>query len=548
MDVSVHLKVGEQLSAEDRARALDVAKSTCLTLWGEKWDGAARSRARVRIFTPLIEKTVNARIAQQRACGDIISLKIVRSWLRKAHEEEFPDKPKPRYDRATIYRFLHRNGWSRRRTTSKMPINQVGHDEAISQIRVDFITRVAGVVGRFRIPAPLIVNFDQTGLVFFNASSYTWTKKGEKRVLAASANTEKAAVTAVLGTTADNKIIPPQLVFKGTTDRSLPKSEEVENLKKHGWRLALSKNHWSNAETMEAYVKEILVPWLDKRRQEIHARRDQRGLVILDCWTVHRSAEFIALLKEVGFEVVFIPAGMTGTLQPQDVSFNRPVKASLAHSFDEWYCQFTDEQKNANGRLAVLKPLLMQWLDKALRHAEEKAEGTIAAGWRKSGLLTAITDTKMQTDCLNILWHRKDVPVLPSIGLRDAGQTCLSVYQTTKDRCGGEWTEEELVDEGNIKNIVVNVPQKKHEELDNVTADDMENLVVSLEQATLASSSSGAGSAAQALATGADAMDVDGTTNMNADVEMDEDDEFHDGDEEDADGEPDDHDEELEII
>ncbi len=59
--------------------------------------------------------------------------------------------------------------------------------------------------------------------------------------------------------TARGDKLPEQIIFKGETNRVLPKESAPE-----GWVFDHSGNHWANNETMERWVLNILSPWRDK--------------------------------------------------------------------------------------------------------------------------------------------------------------------------------------------------------------------------------------------------------------------------------------------
>lgn len=67
----------------------------------------------------------------------------------------------------------------------------------------------------------LIVNFDQTQVVMADNTSHTFDVEGTKQV-AVTGKEEKRAFTSVVGVSASGELLPTQLIFKGSTDRSLP--------------------------------------------------------------------------------------------------------------------------------------------------------------------------------------------------------------------------------------------------------------------------------------------------------------------------------------
>ncbi|KAJ7933696.1 hypothetical protein B0H13DRAFT_1855940 [Mycena leptocephala] len=46
------------------------------------------------------------------------------------------------------------------------------------------------------------------------------------------------------------------------------------------------------------WINEVLVPYLNAQRERLHLRPSQRALLIIDVWSVHRSADFQDRLRE----------------------------------------------------------------------------------------------------------------------------------------------------------------------------------------------------------------------------------------------------------
>lgn len=52
-------------------------------------------------------------------------------------------------------------------------------------------------------------------------------------------------------------IAPPQLIFDGKTEGSLPPLRVLKNPKFKGWNFTVSLSHWSTEETMQEYVDKV---------------------------------------------------------------------------------------------------------------------------------------------------------------------------------------------------------------------------------------------------------------------------------------------------
>jgi len=69
------------------------------------------------------------------------------------------------------------------------------------------------------------------------------------------------------------------------------------------------------------------------------ARRDAKGVWLLDCWPVHTSAEFREWVAREcpGFELMYIPYGRTGDYQINDTHYHKPLKGVQADSAAAWH-------------------------------------------------------------------------------------------------------------------------------------------------------------------------------------------------------------------
>lgn len=84
---------------------------------------------------------------------------------------------------------------------------------------------------------------------------------------------------------------------------------------------------------MAEYVTEILAPFFETKRAAI-GRPNQRCLWIIDCWSVHRSEQFLTWMRTTypWISVIFVPAGCTGLAQPCDVGIQRVLKHTIRRS------------------------------------------------------------------------------------------------------------------------------------------------------------------------------------------------------------------------
>ncbi|KAE9395283.1 hypothetical protein BT96DRAFT_763994, partial [Gymnopus androsaceus JB14] len=202
--------------------------------------------------------------------------------------------------------------WSPHRATraaQKLPHN---HEKIIS----DSFLHEAYVFRDHGIPAELHVNTDQTQCVYQQGSKTTWMKAGAHQV-ATIGSEEKQAFTIVPSISTSGEVLPWQAVYHGETDRLCPRSNcrGWAEAKKEGFRLIPSKTsmYWSNLQTMKDLVNKIIHLYFSHKQEELGLDKDQQAIWCIDCWSVHKSEEFLTWMKQTYPEitVIFIPGGCT---------------------------------------------------------------------------------------------------------------------------------------------------------------------------------------------------------------------------------------------
>ncbi len=221
-------------------------------------------------------------------------------------------------------------GWSIRRSTragQKIP-------KDADQILRKASLRIAYVVKHEDIPSALIVNSDQTQVILQQGCNITYAPVGSKQV-ATVGSEEKRAVTVLASVTNDGVLLPFQTIYKGSSSLSLPKrkSRSMEEATAAGFLFESShtNTYWSTQETMRRFVTMILVPYFTMVKVRLGLPPEQCVLWLIDCWSVHRSVEFLDWMATYHktIIIIFIPAGCTGLFQPCDVGLQRIFKHSL---------------------------------------------------------------------------------------------------------------------------------------------------------------------------------------------------------------------------
>ena len=249
--------------------------------------------------------------------------------------------------------------------------------------------RIAVHIEFSKVDPSLIVNWDQTGVILIPVASRTYERQGEARVAVLGAE-EKRQITALLASSMEGDMLPLQLIFAGKTERSRP-PPTVASIAA-GFHLTSSENHWSTQQTMQEYIQHVIEPYRQRKIKDKALPLDSRMILVLDAWSVHRSAEFRSWMAKNHplMHLVFVPANCTSHLQVADVALQKPFKSKIRNRFSEWAATIIREQA-LNGEITglraslgikELRPLVLEWVLHAWNHlASPAGKEMILKGW-----------------------------------------------------------------------------------------------------------------------------------------------------------------------
>ena len=284
----------------------------------------------------------------------------------------------------------------------------------------DMALRVAYFVFTYAIPRELSQNWDQSGIMMLQQKGSTWAHKSQ------SGDTQhygdKRQFTGTFGSTAAGAFLPCQIVFEGKTVGSLGKFKECaqyvyksivdaassyggwifppdapEELRRGVGHLAVTKNHWSNAQTSIDLVDHVAVPAYLEEKKKLGLPPDHPAIILFDVWWGWLDPTFLAHIKTnyPWLKVCYVPACCTPIGQPQDGGTIAKVKASLRQMFNSWVLQETlkhmDSGKEADTfeldlSAPTMKTKLTLWLAKA---CAQVPESLVVKTWENTGLLRA---------------------------------------------------------------------------------------------------------------------------------------------------------------
>jgi hypothetical protein len=191
--------------------------------------------------------------------------------------------------------FMQRHDFVIRRPTvaRRRPADAADRDCFVARLNV-----LAGDVDPHRI-----VNVDETCWWFYLTGLSQWAKRGAPCVKLHHDGNEKLNVTAVCAATAAGDKLPVWVIAKGKTRRC------EAGLDAQGVEVTHTMSGWT--------TETSFADWLLWLREELY-QDDDPIYVVLDLYSVHRSEATKRLAARLNIELLFIPPGQTGELQPLD--------------------------------------------------------------------------------------------------------------------------------------------------------------------------------------------------------------------------------------
>ena len=145
------------------------------------------------------------------------------------------------------------------------------------------------------------------------------------------------------------------------------------------------------------YIKSIIVPYIQEKRNDLGLPVSYPALVIFDEFTGQTTDEALGLLQENNISYVIVPPNTTDRLQPLDLSVNKAAKEFLRSQFQAWYASKISSQVKASSssitpvdlRLSVMKPIGAQWMVKLYHYFKSKPE-IITNGFKAAGIISIL--------------------------------------------------------------------------------------------------------------------------------------------------------------
>ena len=264
-----------------------------------------------------------------------------------------PHNPDFNASRGWVVKFFQRHRLSLHSRTSvsqKLP-RQL--EESISKFYAD--------AGRFmrigKYPRSLVGNMDETPAFFDMVPT-----KSRECVVRTSGN-DKKHITIILSAAADGTLLPPMLIFKGKTERTIGKLRVPE-----GFVVKTQEKAWMDEDLTIVWLDEIWVKYVKKINKELGL---ENSLLTYDAFSAHKTNTVASKLNENKSDALMIPAGCTSKCQPMDVCINKPFKAILRKCWVEHVNKAVEKMSTPTPSDYKLPPPTRQdmvdWVEKAFQ-------------------------------------------------------------------------------------------------------------------------------------------------------------------------------------
>ena len=172
----------------------------------------------------------------------------------------------------------------------------------------------------------MIITADQTPSKYVPVERLTLTEKNVKSV-PISGCADKRSITATFAGGLDGSFLPFQLIYKGKTTQSLPKIDFPD-----GFSLSVNEKHFSNTQESIKFLKEIVIPFVDKKRSELK-NPSQAALLIWDVFRGQKTTPVLDILKENHIITEYVSNNMSNYYQPLGCTTNKWAKDFLRAKF-----------------------------------------------------------------------------------------------------------------------------------------------------------------------------------------------------------------------
>ena len=237
-----------------------------------------RVRGRPLLIEGVLDLKLRSMLVNLRTAGVGINIHVVSgvlNGLTRANSERFGKYMDIKVTRSWVRSLYQRMKFSHRAvTTSRSVITR----SLWAEVRTQFLHEITEKVHQHNIRDELIINVDQMASKFVTTDNITMAAKWEKHISRAGA-TDERTITVTLCESLDCCMLPFQLIYTGKTERSLPDFTFLD-----GFCLAFNQKHWSNETETICLIEDLLVPYIEKVKEEKTLPQSQNSLLLWDAF------------------------------------------------------------------------------------------------------------------------------------------------------------------------------------------------------------------------------------------------------------------------
>lgn len=196
--------------------------------------------------------------------------------------------------------------------TALLPMKE--HKQAardLDQEAFDYVTEVRSAVLQYG--ERLVLNMDETPVQLCDAPTTAVVATGSKQAARIQTDfLQKNTLTTFPCVSAAGDRLRMAAILKGKTSRSLLKIRNGASDAVKQVRLYTSPQGWMTEQVMLAWMQDVVLSYTNA----------QPAALLLDQYAAHMTPAVRALAEHLQLQLIFVPAGLTATLQPLDVGIN----------------------------------------------------------------------------------------------------------------------------------------------------------------------------------------------------------------------------------
>lgn len=317
--------------------------------------------------------SVKQRIKNGLPIDGFILKQLFRALLLKHGKESLLNK----YTFGTSWANRFYNRWKLRRRAVTTKMREQPDD--LAEKRETFTRIATAILRESNVPAELVINCDETGILFISRANYTYALQGAKRVRAIGVGKEKPQYTATLAVTESGNVLSTQLIFKGKTNAAHPGGKDA--VPPDGIYFDHTESHWQTVKSYLDYLQKVILPYKTNVIRELSLPENQKCILKHDLHYSHKDQQVLDYMREHNIIPLYVPAGCTDWMQECDVVVNASFKRVIREAFrDHLYKEFDDhmaipgnsiEEWAPNLNVGYLKKHVPGWIIRGINSLKE---------------------------------------------------------------------------------------------------------------------------------------------------------------------------------